>query len=424
VTRAARAVVVVVVLLMVVAVGGCAQPPPPAWLITKTAATPLAPSSSRESVAAPWTTSTVDLATAPTFDGRLALVGTRLDPAGTLTVWLLVTGELAGRTKPSLVMGWSAEALRSVPLVAWLHPLEWRPGDVVEVTVPLAAPPTPSSSLSSSVLMIGVEDAGRRWAVQAPAGRASHDGCVEVPVAGLRPRPPAAATMTMTTGSAPDAGPHDPPGTLEVRRRRQPIVVDGALLEPDWQTAPMATLLPWKSGAPVTWATTVKLLWDETYLYVGFDVDDDDPHSPWTRRDDPLYDSEALEIFIDADGDRDVYVELQSSPKDVHFDAAFSGGARQHMDTAWNIDVVTATATRTGGATPGYSQEWQVPIAALKDIPAGEPRAGARWSVNIFRLERRRQGETVTSTEASALSPPERGDFHALDRFGTLRFSD
>jgi hypothetical protein len=402
VTRAPQAAVVAM-LMVVTIIGACGQPAP-AWLITRTAATPLSPSSP-----APWTAA--DLATAPTFDGRLALVGTRVDPTGTLTVWLRVTGELAGRTKPSLVIGWAGQAtpLRSVPLLAWLHPLEWRPGDVVELTVPLE----PSSS-SSAALLLGIEDAGRRWAVEAPAGRAIHDGCIEVPMAASRAR----AVVGMP-------GPGDPPGTIEVRRRqRQPITIDGALLEADWQTAPMATLVPWKTGAPLSWGTTVKLLWDETFLYVGFDVDDDDPHSPYTRRDDPLYDGEALELFIDADGDRDVYVELQSSSKDVHFDAAFSGGARQHMDTAWNIDVVTATMARTGGATPGYSQEWQIPIAALKDIPAGEPHTGTRWQANIFRLERRRQGEMVTSTEASALSPPERGDFHALDRFGTLRFSD
>lgn len=63
-------------------------------------------------------------------------------------------------------------------------------------------------------------------------------------------------------------------------------------------------------------------------------------------------------------------------------------------------------------------------MAGLRDVPAGEPRVGARWRINLFRLERRRQGDVVTSTEASAWSPVTANDFHALDRFGSLVFVD
>jgi hypothetical protein len=383
-------------------VAACADElPAPAWRITRTAVLPLSslPSPS-------W--SAADVATAPRFDGRLAVLQASVDGGGALTVWLLVTGEMAGRTKPALVVGWPGHATRAVPLTAWLTPLEWRLGDVVELTVPQMAPST-----SSRVVRVGIEDAGRRWSVQG-GGRAVHDGLVDLTV----------AVPVGMLGEDPVGATDDPPGTLEVRRRTGPILIDGVLDEPDWQRAPSFTLLPWKAGAPVTLATSVRLLWDETSLYLAFDVDDDDPHSPYSRRDDPLYESEALEIFIDADGDSDVYVELQCSPSNVHFDAAFSGGPRQHMDTAWDAPFITATLPRDDGGVPGYRQEWRIPVAALKGIPVGEPRAGARWRANVFRLERRRQRDRVTSTEASALSPPERGDFHALDRFGTLRFTD
>lgn len=398
-----RPVLVLIPVIAIAAVAcACAdEVPAPAWRITRTAVLPLSSLPSP-----PW--SAADVITAPRFDGRLAVLQARVDDGGALTVWLLVTGEMAGRTKPALVVGWPGQATRAVPLTAWLTPLEWRPGDVVELTVPPMAPST-----SSRVLRVGIEDAGRRWSVQG-GGRAVHDGLVDVAVAlpvGLLGEDPVGAT-------------DDPPGTLEVRRRTGAILIDGALDEPDWQRAPSFTLVPWKAGALVSQATVVRLLWDDTSLYLAFDVDDDDPHSPYLRRDDPLYDSEALEIFIDADGDGDVYVELQCSPTNVHFDAAFSGGPRQHMDTAWDAPFITATLPRDDGGVPGYRQEWRIPVAALKGIPVGEPRAGARWRANVFRLERRRQGERVTSTEASALSPPERSDFHALDRFGTLRFTD
>jgi hypothetical protein len=360
--------------------------PTPTTLIGRRATTPLSSSSSASSTTmAPWQGSDVVRPAAPVLlDGRLALLGVRLDDIVTTvrgTAWLLVVGELAGRLKPELTVDVGDERL-TVPIAAALHPLEWRAGDVVAVDFSV----TPKGG---GEIAVGVADAGRRW----PGGPV---------VVGTR------ATVAST-----------PAGTAVARRRRGELTLDGVLDEADWSPAPTTTLRPWKTGAPLSQATTVRFVWDDEALWVAFDVDDDDPHSPYTTRDDPLYESEALEVFIDADSDRDVYVELQASPQNVHFDAAFAGGPRKGMDVTWNAPFATATSTRPGG----YTQEWRIPVAALRDVPAGEPRADARWSINVFRLEQRRQSGLVTATEASALSPPERGDFHALDRFGTLVFA-
>jgi hypothetical protein len=49
--------------------------------------------------------------------------------------------------------------------------------------------------------------------------------------------------------------------------------------------------------------------------------------------------------------------------------------------------------------------------------------AGSSWSIQAFRLERRRDDSgAVIATEASSLWPIERNDFHALDRMGRLIF--
>lgn len=368
--------------LIVSAVAACDAPVAPTTLVGRRTVMPVPASP-------PWlATGVVRPATPTVFDGRLELLGAQLDDAdgATLrgTLWWLVVGDLAGRLKPELVVTVGPERLTQ-PLTAALHALEWRRGDVVEVA--FSVRPTAGGQVG-----VGVMDAGRAWPgsdgdVFVIGSRAGRGGGDEAPIA---------------------------------RRRLGPVTVDGVLDEPDWLAAPAFTLRPWQTGATVTMATTVRFLWDDATLFVGFDVDDDDPWSPYTKRDEPLYESEALEVFIDADADRDVYVELQASPTGVQFDAAFAGGARRGMDVAWDAPFVTTTATRPGG----YTQEWAIPVAALRGIPAGEPRVGARWSVNVFRLERRRAGGRVVATEASALSPPERGDFHALDRFVGLVFSD
>jgi hypothetical protein len=370
--------------LIAALLSGCEPPlPAPLALVTRTEVRPL--SSSPSSPSLPWQAETVVAPDPPPIlDRRLALVGVRLDDTAAVvagTAWLLVVGEQAGRT-PELVVDVGGERLRA-PIAVALHPLEWRPGDVVAVD--FAVSPTGRGV----PIAIGVSDAGRTW----PGGPV---------VVGARA-----------------AGGLLAPDVVRAVKRRGHVVLDGALDEAAWQQAPSFSLRPTLKGAVVTQATTVRFVWDETALWIGFDVDDDDPHSPYRERDAPLYESEALELFIDADGDHDVYVELQASPSDVVFDASFAGGPRQHMNLGYDLPWTTATKTRP----QGFSQEWRIPVAGLLDVPPGEPRPGARWQINVFRLERRRRDGVVVATEASALSPPGRPDFHALEALTTLVFA-
>ncbi len=210
------------------------------------------------------------------------------------------------------------------------------------------------------------------------------------------------------------------PPEVEVHRAKGPIVVDGVLDEADWQRAVPLRLRHHLDRGPLGMNTTAKLLWTSDALYLSFDAADDDVFSPYQKRDDPLYESEAYEIFIDADGDADVYVELQSNAFDVHFDSAFAGGSRKHMEVAYDVDFATKTIVAGGRVV----QEWRIPVAALRDVPAGEPKVSSKWKVNLFRLERRRQGQKIIAHEASAWSPPLANDFHKLERFGTLVFAE
>ena len=237
--------------------------------------------------------------------------------------------------------------------------------------------------------------------------------CFFVSVSGCSRADPASAPAPTSRMAAVASPPQ-----LELPQAHGAVVIDGVLNEPEWQRAPAMALRPHLDNAVVHQATTAKMLWTADALYLSFDAVDDDTFSPYQQRDDPLYQGEAYEIFIDADGDADVYVELQSNVFDVHFDSAFAGGARQHMDLSWNLDFTTRTVVAVGRVV----QEWRIPIAGLRDVPAGEPRVSARWKVNLFRLERRRQNAKVVGAEASAWSAPLANDFHRLERFGTLIF--
>lgn len=290
-------------------------------------------------------------------------------------------------------------------------PAQWRKGEVIvdsfEVVVPSGV--TADTLLVQVGLFVDNADGRRRFDVT-PEDAADTQSRVEI----------GRLTIQKDKEKAKAAE-----AAVDVPKRKGAIKLDGVADEADWKTAAVFTFKP-HDGKSIMLErkTTARMLWDAEALYLAFDVEDPDAFTVYKKRDDPLYDSEATEIFIDADGDKDEYVELQSAADDVHFDAAFKGGARKNMDKSWNSPF----ETKTKKTDKGYVQEWRIPVASLKDIPAGEPKPGARWKINMFRLERIRGDKAlkdkVTKNEASAWSPPLSGDFHTLERFGTITFKE
>lgn len=280
------------------------------------------------------------------------------------------------------------------------------PGDIVEDVVAFRIP----AALAANQLDIhvGLYQGKKRWSVNASDVAVRKDRILvgQVRITDAPPLLPRAVA----------------------KRRKAEIQIDGLLDEPDWaEAAELGPFYAYDGKRRVRNQTRARLLWDDAHLYVAFICDDDDIHTPYTKRDDPLYESEAVEIFIDADGDADEYVELQAAANDVHFDAAFAGGRRKNFDTGYNVNYETRTSLQGTLNQPGdqdraWISEWKIPIAELRDVET-PPAPGVSWRINLFRLDRRRKGERVVGTEASAWSSPLSGDFHHLQRFGTLEFA-
>jgi hypothetical protein len=86
--------------------------------------------------------------------------------------------------------------------------------------------------------------------------------------------------------------------------------------------------------------------------------------------------------------------------------------------------VVNGTLDNRNYKDKGWVVEMAIPLdvargkeKAMKNVP---PVVGTEWRVNFFRMDLP-QGHPQVGT---AWSPPMVGDFHALDRFGTLVFGD
>ncbi len=208
-----------------------------------------------------------------------------------------------------------------------------------------------------------------------------------------------------------------------VHRLHGTLEIDGLLSEPAWDRAAQAgPLVRSLDGKPAGAGTFARMLWDDENLYVAFQCEDPNVAGQFFKDDEQLYTSNVAEIFLNPSGDLKHYAEIEIAPTNALFDATFTG-PRQGMDLAWSSGTrhgvhVDGTLNDPRDRDLGWTAELAIPFAKLPGSP--KPKPGDKWRFNLYRL---RQGPGQPN-EGQALSAPLRPDFHAVDRFATLRFED
>jgi hypothetical protein len=213
------------------------------------------------------------------------------------------------------------------------------------------------------------------------------------------------------------------PITTTVLRAPATPVIDGQFEnEAAWKnTTPLDSFKHTMSGQPVERTTEVRLMWDDDNLYVAMRADDDYLKSRYTKHDDELWNEDVFEVFLDPGGDQKNYYELQVSPAGIIFDSHLPQ-YRQNRNE-WSSQMVAKVkldgkVNQDKGDDKGWSAELAIPFASLNTGGGVPPKAEDKWRVNFFRVD-----ITKERPQYSAWSPPMRGDFHALDKFGTIVFS-
>src|SRR5512143_3782063 len=108
----------------------------------------------------------------------------------------------------------------------------------------------------------------------------------------------------------------------EAHRAAAPLVIDGKLDDKAWAAAPAVELIfPWESQTGAKQKTTVRLLWDDRYLYAGYECEDRDIVAVHTERDDPTYRDDAVELFVNPKPSQTgVYLGLEMNARAVLYD--------------------------------------------------------------------------------------------------------
>jgi hypothetical protein len=181
-----------------------------------------------------------------------------------------------------------------------------------------------------------------------------------------------------------------------------------------WERIIPVSLVDVVTGGEVAEPTLVHACWDEKYVYVRFDCCDDYAVSQYTNRDEPLYDQDVVEAFIDEDGAGTDYLEFEVSPNNVVFDAAIrNNGSSITVGLEWDAEGWETAVHEDGQGNRIYELKFPHAIF-LKAAPA----VGVRWRVNFYRIDEDRSGVR----HYQAWSPTGILKYHVPSRFGTMTF--
>lgn len=208
-----------------------------------------------------------------------------------------------------------------------------------------------------------------------------------------------------------------------------PITIDATFDEPAWKLAtPENVFYDIETGKPVlTDITSVRMLYDDTYLYMAWECLDEDILATYTEKDAHLWDEEVLEFFVAPHEDISRYFELQWNPLATTFDAIINNTLDDEMrsirfsgDHDWTAEGmkhavhVDGTVQQSDDTDRGWRVEVAIPFAALE---SSVPESGDTWRANLYRYSRWSDGRLINQ----AWSPTDT-HYHEPRFFGTLEF--
>ncbi len=232
-------------------------------------------------------------------------------------------------------------------------------------------------------------------------------------------------------------------------RTVRPLHIDGRLTEDAWQEVPWTEdfvdiVGPSRPLPPLR--TRVKMLWDDTYLYIGAELEEPHLWGRLSQRDTVIFYDNDFEVFIDPDGDTHQYYELEINARGTVWDLFLvkpyrDGGPALH---AWDMRGLRAAVALQGTLNDpsdrdtGWTVELALPWDILKEAAPQRrrPQAGDTWRINFSRVQwhlevvndtyrKRRDPRTgkPLPEENWVWSPQGAVNMHMPERWGYVQFS-
>ena len=199
------------------------------------------------------------------------------------------------------------------------------------------------------------------------------------------------------------------------------IVIDGNLAKPEWLSLEGMDLAENLTGEKPWQATMAKMAWNRDFLYIAFQGEDDVQRASYRGFNDPLYEEDVVEIFIDDDRDLKTYLEIEVNPRNAVLHYLIHNDLQGEKLQFARIEPKVRSAVAYDQLNRIWKVEIAVPFAEFITATRIPPRDGDRWLMNLFRIDRAIKPE---EDEYSAWSPTGKLDFHRPEFFGALVFKE
>lgn len=186
---------------------------------------------------------------------------------------------------------------------------------------------------------------------------------------------------------------------------------------PDWTGIAAIELADVVTGAVPRMRTAIRSCWTDTTLYIRFECEDDCVVSPYTKRDDPLFEADVVECFIDTAGSGRSYYEFNLSPHNVVFDSYITNnpGEPKAFHPEWDAQQLVTSVAYVSQPERRVIYEYAIAFSDLQTSPS----ADTEWRINLFRIDE----DELGTREYTAWSPTGAVNFHVPERFGRFRFT-
>jgi len=244
------------------------------------------------------------------------------------------------------------------------------------------------------------------------------------------------------------------------------LMIDGRLDEVSWRRVPRSPrFVDLISGRPTIHDTRAAVLWDDTYLYVGFWIEEPHVTATLTERDALIYTNNDVEVFI---AGQDAYYEFEINALGTIYEVFFiweeayeRGGYQQVAEFQrdhpqvqpfngvgftnhprgprigfWNWDFpglksgvyVDGTLNDDSDRDRGWTVELAFPWAGMRwlahaDERALPPRDGDTWRMDFSRFNQYREAPPANDSSGWAWSAHGVWDSHIPERFPYIHFS-
>lgn len=237
------------------------------------------------------------------------------------------------------------------------------------------------------------------------------------------------------------------PGNYVICHTDHPPVIDGNINELVWQQTPWTNEFVDIEGADKpkpAYPTKMKMLWDDTCLYIAAQLTEPQVWATLKRHDDVIFRDNDFEFFIDPSGTTQPYFEVEVNAYNAVWDLLLNKAYRDGGAPISNWDLralrsavkIQGTLNDPSDKDEGWTVEMAIPFKSVSlNNRAQVPHEGTIWRANFSRVEwdtKVVDGKYVKLTDDKGQPLPEHNwvwspqgliNMHYPERWGYLLFS-